>query len=328
MKRWIEVSPYSGIEEDAPANQAGSGNIAGLGVDHPDRPGSGEPGMPPRKKKKKDLFDARTKAYREHRAKLEAARERRAAKKESKFIKKITSEMRNEQKMECPPATQDVALNTKNRNATRDNHMYGPLNVKEPGDYWEKLAKRWKTTLEAAKKSKCGNCVAFDISPRMDECMPGSVSDESGRLGYCWMHHFKCHSARSCDTWATGGPIKEDTKSYQWQEKAFGKKEMAYGAGYDTAKPMAALNAQKSATGYDLYHKTFSSAMQHAYKFAKSKGFTVSTKDIDDKVASGPRKPSAGKTNSYILDTDKNKRVHIQVANLDNKRYELNMYIT
>ena len=37
MKRWTEVSPYSGIEEDAPANQAGSGNIAGLGVDHPDR---------------------------------------------------------------------------------------------------------------------------------------------------------------------------------------------------------------------------------------------------------------------------------------------------
>tara|TARA_Y100000004_G_scaffold185064_1_gene234767 strand:- start:97 stop:1263 length:1167 start_codon:yes stop_codon:yes gene_type:complete len=39
------------------------------------------------------------------------------------------------------------------------------------------------------------------------------------------MHHFKCHSARSCDTWATGGPIKEDKKSYEWQEKAFGKTE-------------------------------------------------------------------------------------------------------
>ena len=49
--------------------------------------------------------------------------------------------------------------------------------------------------------------------------MPGSVSDESGRLGYCWMHHFKCHSARSCDTWATGGPIKEDKVSYEWQKK-------------------------------------------------------------------------------------------------------------
>ena len=140
-------------------------------------------------------------------------------------MKRAKGESFNEQKMDCPPATQDVALNTKNRNATRDNHMYGPLNVKEPGDYWEKLAKKWDTTVEAAKKSKCGNCVAFDISPRMEECMPGSVSDESGRLGYCWMHHFKCHSARSCDTWATGGPIKEDEKSHEWQEKAFGKKE-------------------------------------------------------------------------------------------------------
>jgi len=91
---------------------------------------------------------------------------------------------------------------------------------------------------------------------------------------------------------------------------------------------MAALNAQKSATGYELYHKTFSGAMQHAYKFAKSKGYTVQPSEIDSKVASGPRKPSSGKTNSYILDTDKKQRVHIQVANLDNKRYELNMYIT
>ena len=147
-----------------------------------------------------------------------------ATTKPSKHTKKF-KQMYGEEKMECPPATKDVALNTKNRNATRDNHMYGPLNVKEPGDYWEKLADRWDTTVEAAKKSKCGNCVAFDISPRMEECMPGSVSDESGRLGYCWMHHFKCHSARSCDTWATGGPIREDKKSYEWQKKAFGKSE-------------------------------------------------------------------------------------------------------
>ena len=183
MKRWIEVSPYSGIEEDAPANNASSGDVA----------------MPPdavhqKKKKRNALYDARTKAYREHRAKLEAARERRAAK-ESKFVKKVTS-------------------------------------------------------------------------------------------------------------------------------------EMAYGAGYDTTKPMASLNAQKSSTGYELYHKTFSGAMQHAYKFAKSKGYTVKPSEIDSKVASGPKKPSSGKTNSYILDTDKKQRVHIQVANLDNKRYELNMYIT
>ena len=78
---------------------------------------------------------------------------------------------------------------------------------------------------------------------------------------------------------------------------------------------------------YDLYHSTFSGAMQHAYAFAKKKGYTVDKDDIDSKVASGPKKPSSGKTNKYILGTNKKQNVHIQVANLDNKRYELNMYI-
>jgi phage FluMu protein Com len=84
---------------------------------------------------------------------------------------------------------------------------------------------------------------------------------------------------------------------------------------------------EKKGSGYDLYHKTFSGAMQHAYDVAKKKGFTVDPDEIDDKVAVGPKKPSSGKTNRYILGTDKKKKVHIQVANLDGKRYELNMYI-
>ena len=95
---------------------------------------------------------------------------------------------------ECPPATQDVELNTKNRDATVKLHNYGPLNTDEPGDYWEKIADKWNTSVEAAKVSLCGNCTAFDVSPRMLECMPGEVSDDSGVLGYCWMHHFKCLS--------------------------------------------------------------------------------------------------------------------------------------
>jgi hypothetical protein len=52
----------------------------------------------------------------------------------------------------------------------------------------------------------------------MKECMPGSVQ-EDGQLGYCWMHHFKCHSERTCFTWAAGGPINEDETSYEWQDK-------------------------------------------------------------------------------------------------------------
>ena len=83
---------------------------------------------------------------------------------------------------------------------------------------------------------------------------------------------------------------------------------------------------KKSASGYILYHKTFSDAMQHAVDHAKTKGVTVDPKEIDDKVATGPRKPSSGKTNRYSLGAGR-KTVQIQVANLDNKAYELNMYI-
>ena len=78
---------------------------------------------------------------------------------------------------------------------------------------------------------------------------------------------------------------------------------------------------------YQLYHKDFSSAMQHAYAVAKKRGYTVDPEEIDNKVATGPRKPSSGKTNRYILGTDKKQNLHVQVANLDNKRFELNMYI-
>ena len=84
----------------------------------------------------------------------------------------------------------------------------------------------------------------------------------------------------------------------------------------------------KSSTGYELYHKDFSSAMAHAYDFAKKKfGIEVDPKEIDDKVASGPRKPSKGKTNSYrLVGKDGKKAIQVQVYGMDNGKYELNMY--
>ena len=121
----------------------------------------------------------------------------------------------------CPLATKSVYLNTKNRDkAIKDKNVkYGPLNVDEPADYWEKIAEHWNTTEEAAKKSRCSNCVAFDISPRMKKCMP-----LEGELGYCWMHDFKCHKDRSCYTWAKGGPIDKDEVSKKNQMRKEGKK--------------------------------------------------------------------------------------------------------
>ena len=68
VRTYLEVNPYTGqpVEEDMPTNAAGRGAVAGIGVG-PD----GEPGFDPKKKKKKTLIDARSKAYREHRMKLE-----------------------------------------------------------------------------------------------------------------------------------------------------------------------------------------------------------------------------------------------------------------
>tara|TARA_B100001029_G_C15064029_1_gene461789 strand:- start:3745 stop:7773 length:4029 start_codon:yes stop_codon:yes gene_type:complete len=94
----------------------------------------------------------------------------------------------------------------------------------------------------------------------------------------------------------------------------------------EAQRKRAGLDEAKK-SDYELYHKDFSSAMQHAYEVAKKRGYIVDKDDIDNKVATGPRKPSSGKTNRYILGTDKKQNLHVQVANLDNKRYELNMYI-
>jgi|11BtaG_2_1085332.scaffolds.fasta_scaffold07665_2 hypothetical protein len=88
------------------------------------------------------------------------------------------------------------------------------------------------------------------------------------------------------------------------------------------------VDEAKSSSGYELYHRDFSSAMQHAYKHAKAKlGVDVDPEEIDKKVAMGPSKPSRGKTNSYrLLDKGGKKAIQVQVYGMDSGKYELNMY--
>ena len=93
----------------------------------------------------------------------------------------------------------------------------------------------------------------------------------------------------------------------------------------------AKMNEAKN-SDYTIYHKTFSSAVQHAIAVAKKRGFAVDEDDWDRKVAMGPRKPSKGKTNSYSINLSKNgkdvrQKLQMQVY-YDQGRYELNMYIS
>jgi hypothetical protein len=67
---------------------------------------------------------------------------------------------------------------------------------------------------------ECMPLVDKGLDKKFGKDLPGFDLDEYKlEFGYCWMHHFKCLSARTCDTWAGGGPIEEDETSYEWQEK-------------------------------------------------------------------------------------------------------------
>ena len=83
---------------------------------------------------------------------------------------------------------------------------------------------------------------------------------------------------------------------------------------------------------YTINHKTFSSAVQHAEEVVNKRGFEVDPEEWDRKVSMGPRKPGAGKTNSYTIALMKNgkevkQKLQMQVY-YDEGRYELNMYIS
>jgi hypothetical protein len=128
---------------------------------------------------------------------------------------------------------------------------------------------------------------------------------------------------------------KEKQKTVMVVHKTSGKELKIQASALDKYKAMGyklmeetEIEEGKSGTGYELYHKDFSSAMQHAYDFAKKKyNIEIDPFEIDRNVAMGPKKPSSGKANAYrLLDKTGKKAIQVQVTNLDNKRYELNMY--
>jgi len=119
---------------------------------------------------------------------------------------------------QCPVATQDIAVNLKNRAKAIDVAMYGPLNPNEPNeDYWKKLADEWNVSPDDAKKQRCGTCTMFNVAPEMKNCIKGGVNpdnpnewdavDAAGQLGYCEAFDFKCAAARTCRAWVAGGPV-------------------------------------------------------------------------------------------------------------------------
>jgi hypothetical protein len=115
----------------------------------------------------------------------------------------------------CPMPTQDVTLNLKNRAKAITTAAYGPENPALPNTaYWQKKADTWDVSIQDAKKSRCGNCAAFNVSDKLKECIANGIGMEAdpwgtirlADLGYCEIFDFKCAGTRTCDAWVVGGP--------------------------------------------------------------------------------------------------------------------------
>ena len=151
----------------------------------------------------------------------------------------------------CPPATQDIALNLKNRKNAIDTAMYGPLNPAEPNEeYWTAIGAEWSVDVETAKKQRCGNCAVFIQTPEMLSCIETGLTDNAdefdaidaaGELGYCEAFDFKCASARTCRAWVAGGPVTAAAKTIS--QTAAPKKDQIKGS--DKNKKGSASGSKK-----------------------------------------------------------------------------------
>jgi len=92
------------------------------------------------------------------------------------------------------------------------------------------------------------------------------------------------------------------------------------------------INEGKSDNSYEIYHKSYTSAINAALDYAEKKGYTYDKEETANKIGAGPKKPSDGKTNRFTItlkkdDKEQKKALHIQVYGMGEK-YELNCYIS
>lgn len=95
---------------------------------------------------------------------------------------------------------------------------------------------------------------------------------------------------------------------------------------------------REATTNYQVYHSSYSSAVQEAIRYIESRGYNVSDDEIWNNISTGPKKPYPGNTNRIGLEITPSERrrekttrkmAHIQVYNrgVDGNTYELNVYI-
>lgn len=97
----------------------------------------------------------------------------------------------------------------------------------------------------------------------------------------------------------------------------------------DDLRIAESVNEAKS--DFEVYHKSYTSAINAAKEYAEKKGYEINDDDSFRQIGMGPRKPSEGKVNRFSIELSKDgkvqkKQLQIQVYGMRNV-YELNAYI-
>jgi hypothetical protein len=84
---------------------------------------------------------------------------------------------------------------------------------------------------------------------------------------------------------------------------------------------------------YEIYHKSYTSAVQEAEDFAKKNGYEVDKEQMAQDIGLNTQRPKEGKTTKFRIDLFKDgkeqrKKLHAQVFGMPSGNYELNMYIS
>jgi starvation-inducible DNA-binding protein len=126
----------------------------------------------------------------------------------------------------CPIALQDAKINLANHLTTISDYGLGPADPRKPETvFWMNKADIWGVAIDQARTQVCGNCSHYIATEPVLACIkngpggqilaselpitpkwadiPGSPS------GFCNLYDITCTASRTCDSWASGGPIDD-----------------------------------------------------------------------------------------------------------------------
>lgn len=129
----------------------------------------------------------------------------------------------------CPMALQDASINEANHLTTIEQHGLGPADPRKPETvFWMRKADIWGVSEAEARTRLCSNCSHYISTTPMMACIENSPGGQilasslpltpnwadipGSPSGFCDLYDITCTATRTCDSWASGGPI-DDAKA-------------------------------------------------------------------------------------------------------------------